>query len=754
MKTKPRGCEPAGFFGFRRCAAGSAGLFGLQFQTTTVQHGLGIAAGLFTTFEYQFAGSLESDTVIEVRRHRLVQGVTGVLTVHHGGHALQGFHHLLFSADAVVQPIGDVLAGDTQGGAVFHQADIVDIRHLGAAYTLIDPAHHVAEDTLSVVVQLLLDLLGAPVRVLRYRNGQDIVQAAARTALQLLLTGEHIHLVVVQCVQRSGGRRRNPGGVGTGQRVADLLFQHAGHQVRHRPHALADLGAATEAAGQTGIHVPVLVGLDPGRAFHPALADHGACFHGGVDLVTGAVEEAGVDEHHALLGGTDTLFQVDGGAALFVHDAHLHGEAGQVEGIFHTAEQLVGKGHFFRTMHLRFYDIDGAGGRVAEGAVALDIVQRNQGSDHAVHDALGDLVAVAVDDRRVGHQMAHVAHEHQAAALQAQAAAIGCSIFAVRVHAAGEGLAALFDLFGQGALHQAQPVAVGQYLVFGIHGGNRVFAVHDGGQRRFHQDVLHAGRIGLADLAVTVDLDLEVQTIVLEQNGGRIAGTAGVTDQLGRALQSGFTTIAQHDTQLPVLDAVTGGILVRGTGQGRALIEEITTEGDYLGATGRVVALTLLCTVGLGDCIGAVERIIQATPAGVGGVEGVARVHHRYHQLGTGHGGHFRVHIFGGGGEVFTFGQQITDFLQEGFVGVETECSTTVVTVPGVDLCLQGITFGQQLTVARCEVVHDAVEAAPELLHLDAGARQCFSVDEIVKLFGDLQATDLYPLAHLLAPID
>jgi hypothetical protein len=32
--------------------------------------------------------------------------------------------------------------------------------------------------------------------------------------------------------------------------VGDLLLQHGGHQVGHGPHALADLGAAAQAAGQ------------------------------------------------------------------------------------------------------------------------------------------------------------------------------------------------------------------------------------------------------------------------------------------------------------------------------------------------------------------------------------------------------------------------------------------------------------------------------------------------------------------------
>jgi hypothetical protein len=53
---------------------------------------------------------------------------------------------------------------------------------------------------------------------------------------------------------------------------------------------------ARQAAFKADVDVPVLVGGDPGGAFHVALADHRAGFHRGVDLVAGAVEEAGVDE--------------------------------------------------------------------------------------------------------------------------------------------------------------------------------------------------------------------------------------------------------------------------------------------------------------------------------------------------------------------------------------------------------------------------------------------------------------------------
>jgi hypothetical protein len=116
---------------------------------------------------------------------------------------------------------------------------------------------------------------------------------------QLALHRGHVHLVVVQRVQRGGGGAGHPGGVGAGLRVADLLLEHRGHQVGHGPHALADLRLAAQPALQPDQHVAALVGLDPGAALHVALADHRPGLHGGVHLVAGAVQEAGVDEGHA-----------------------------------------------------------------------------------------------------------------------------------------------------------------------------------------------------------------------------------------------------------------------------------------------------------------------------------------------------------------------------------------------------------------------------------------------------------------------
>ena len=133
-----------------------------------MQHRLGVAVGLLGAFEDQLQGSLEGHAVVEVRRHRAVQRVALVLTIDHRRHALEAFDHLILRHHAMAHPVGHVLAGDAQGGAVFHQRDVVDVRNLGAADALFDPANHVAEDALRVVVQLVALLFLAPVGVANY----------------------------------------------------------------------------------------------------------------------------------------------------------------------------------------------------------------------------------------------------------------------------------------------------------------------------------------------------------------------------------------------------------------------------------------------------------------------------------------------------------------------------------------------------------------------------------------------------------
>src|SRR3546814_19633248 len=89
--------------------------------------------------------------------------------------------------------------------------------------------------------------------------------------------------------------------------MSDLLLQHGRHQVRHGPHALADLRMARETAFKTDVDVPVLVGGDPGGLLHIALADHRTRLHRGVDLVAGRLMKNNIDDDEALAGGSTAI---------------------------------------------------------------------------------------------------------------------------------------------------------------------------------------------------------------------------------------------------------------------------------------------------------------------------------------------------------------------------------------------------------------------------------------------------------------
>ena len=65
---------------------------------------------------------------------------------------------------------------------------------------------------------------------------------------------------------------------------------------------------------------------------------------------------------------------------------------------------------------------------MARDPVGTDIVQGDQRCDHGIEDAFGDFRPVAVEDRLVGHQVADIAHQQQAPAVQRQLRAVGRGI--------------------------------------------------------------------------------------------------------------------------------------------------------------------------------------------------------------------------------------------------------------------------------------------------------------------------------------
>src|SRR5690606_7033941 len=387
----------------------------------------------------------------------------------------------------------------------------------------------------------------------------------------------------------------------------------------------------------------------------------------------------------------------------------------------------------------------GAGARVA---LALQVVHGDQRGDDGVEDAFGRFVAVFVQHGGIGHEMADIADQHQRAGRQRLLFALQVGIAPVGVQRPCKGFAAFADFLDQRALHQAQPVAIGQHLVFGIDGGHGVFAVHDGGQGRLEQDVLDAGAVLRANGVAFVDLDLEVQAVVAEHQGLGSLRVAPVSHQQARLGQAGGGTVRQRDLQRAVGDPIGGGVAMRALGEGDGIVHEATGKVDDFGAPHGVVGAAARGAAVFGDGVGTVERVVQAAPARVGRVQGIAGVGDGNHQLRAGLLGEFDVEPVGahgdGGGSIL----QIADLAQETLIGGLIGYGAGIAAMPVVQFGLDAIAFGQQGAVAGGQFVHQFVKAGPEGGRVHARAGQGLVLDEIVEGRGDLEAVAARSLSH------
>ena len=120
-----------------------------------MQRRFGIPVALLSSAKDQVLRCLER-IAIELRCHVDVERITSILTIDYCSHPSQCRIDLVFSHDTVVQPVGNVLARDSQRRPVLHQPDVVDVGYFRAAHALVYPAHHVTENTLAVVVEFRL----------------------------------------------------------------------------------------------------------------------------------------------------------------------------------------------------------------------------------------------------------------------------------------------------------------------------------------------------------------------------------------------------------------------------------------------------------------------------------------------------------------------------------------------------------------------------------------------------------------------
>ena len=188
---------------------------------------------------------------------------------------------------------------------------------------------------------------------------------------------------------------------------------------------------------------------------------------------------------------------------------------GRPSDLLDAAEQVDGERHLVGAVHLRLHDVHRAGARVRPAAsrragpagCRAPVTRASRMPSGTSLPSRSSTASVVI--RWPTWRMNSSERPRQRHLLAGRGGA-----GPVRVHRAGEGLAALGDLLGERALHQLQPVAVADDLVVGVDGGHRVLEVHDRGDRGLEHEVLDAGGVGGADRVVAVDLDLDVQPVV------------------------------------------------------------------------------------------------------------------------------------------------------------------------------------------------------------------------------------------------
>jgi hypothetical protein len=331
-------------------------------------------------------------------------------------------------------------------------------------------------------------------------------------------------------------------------------------------------------------------------------------------------------------------------------------------------------------MHLGLDHI-GAGG-AAVAALAPDVVQRDGERDAGVEQRFEEGCAVELHAFGL-HVVADIAHQHQAAAGQSEFAALRVGIAAIFVEPAHHGAATLGEAGFQPPVHQPQPVAIHIHLVGGIDRGNRILAILDGGDGRLDHQVGHAGRIGAADAMAAIDADLHVQRVVAQQDHRGLrwrALPAHVARRIGKS--HNFAGVEVHGKRA-VLDRVARGIGMAALRERRDFVEERAAIGDHARAARGVVAPG--GRIHRQDGIGAIQRVVQADPAGIGRIQRIARVADGHHELRAGDGGDLRIDVGRVDADALRLIDQIADAAQEGGVRGDVEGLPLVLAPPGID---------------------------------------------------------------------
>ena len=177
-------------------------------------------------------------------------------------------------------------------------------------------------------------------------------------------------------------------------------------------------------------------------------------------------------------------------------------------------------------------------------------MQGDQRGHGCIDEGLGNGCAAPGDG--IGeHVVPDVAHQHQAAARQHELGAGRRAVSPIRVQAPQHRSAALVELGLQGALHQAEPVAIHQHLVGGGHRRHRILAVLNGGDGGLEHDVAQARGIVAAYRVAAIDAELDMQAVMFQQYERGRFGCALKPGERVRVVQRSASALSEQAPRAP-----------------------------------------------------------------------------------------------------------------------------------------------------------------------------------------------------------
>jgi hypothetical protein len=248
---------------------------------------------------------------------------------------------------------------------------------------------------------------------------------------------------------------------------------------------------------------------------------------------------------------------------------------------------------------------------------------------------------------------------------------------------------------------------------------------------------LMPGGVFAADRMGAVEVQLNVQAVMAEENRGGCGRLAVPADEGERIRRRGAGAVGQGDRKRAAVDGVAGGVAMAAGEQGNGLVQERARVGDDAGPADGIEGVAGGGAVGGVDGVGAIEGVVETAPAGVGGVERVAGVHHGHDELRAGDAGDLVIGVGCGNLKRRGRGHEVADAREKVFVVIAGEGGGGIGRVPSVDLGLKIIAAGEQGAVARGELGDELAEGRPERLGGDAGAGQDLAGGELGEDRGD-----------------